>query len=116
MVIDRTAGADPGGPVPPNTQNCMCHVEGYFYMEKRHENHISHTGNHVSNTAFLACGGGGGDGLYWCINEAWKCERRGLGASPPWPPPPSLPQKFFEDLTSLAKFDKFNAYAHQGCI
>ena len=24
-----------------------------------------------------------GGGIYWCINEAWKCERRGLGASPP---------------------------------
>ena len=27
-----------------------------------------------------------GGGIYWCINEARKCERRGLGASPPPPP------------------------------
>ena len=63
------------------------------------------------HTGFLAWGGGGG--IYWCINEG-KCERRGLGASPSLAPPP--PQNFFVDLASLAKFDKFNAYAHQGCI
>ena len=53
------------------------------------------------HTGFLAWGGGGE--IYWCINEARKCERRGLGAGrPPPPPPPPL--------------DKLNAYAHQGCI
>ena len=59
-----------------------------------------------------------GGEIYWCINEARKCERRGLGASPSLPPPPPPPptQIFFVDLASLAKFDKFNAYAHQGCI
>ena len=50
-----------------------------------------------------------GGEIYWCINEARKCERGGWGNPPP-------PPKFFEDLASLAKFDKFNAYAHQGCI
>ena len=40
----------------------------------------------------------------------------GLGESPSLPPPPPPPQKFVEDLASLDKFDKFNAYAHQGCI
>ena len=49
-----------------------------------------------------------GGEIYWCINEARKCE----GVSPPWPPT----QKFFEDLASLVKLDKFNAPAHQGCI
>ena len=39
----------------------------------------------VFHTGFLAWGGGGG--IYWCINEARKCERRGLGASPSQPPP-----------------------------
>ena len=62
------------------------------------------------HTGFLAWGGE----IYWCINEARKCER-GVGGIPP-PPPPPPPPKFFEDLASLAKFDKFNAYAHQGCI
>ena len=62
MVIDRTAGADPEGPVPPNPQNCMCHVEGCFYMEKRHENHFSHTGNHVSTrVSYRIFGLRGGD-------------------------------------------------------
>ena len=51
-----------------------------------------------------------GGGIYWCINEARKCERRG------WGHPPPSPRIFFKDLASLAKFDKFNAYAHQGCI
>ena len=57
----------------------------------------------------------GGREIYWCINEARKCERRGLGESPSlFPPPPPPPQKFVEDLASLAKFDKFNAYAQSG--
>ena len=51
-------------------------------------------------------GGGGGGGICWCINEARICERRGLGASP----------SLLKDLASLAMFDKFNAYAYQGCI
>ena len=39
------------------------------------------------HTGFLAWGGE----IYWCINEARKCERRGLGYLPPWPPPPPPP-------------------------
>ena len=40
-----------------------------------------------------------GGEIYWCINEARKCERRGLGESPSLPPPPPPPpQKFVEDL------------------
>ena len=29
-----------------------------------------------------------GGEIYWCINEARKCERRGLGASPSLATPP----------------------------
>ena len=58
----------------------------------------------VANQGFIQDFWLGGE-IYWCINEARKCERRGLGASPslgPPPPPPPL--------------DKLNAYAHRGCI
>ena len=56
---------------------------------------------------FWLGGGGGGES----IGASMK---RGnvRGVSPPWPPT----QKFFEDLASLVKFDKFNAPAHQGYI
>ena len=61
-------------------------------------------------------GGGGGGGGGKPIGASMKhgnVRRGGWGHPPPWPLPT---QKFFEDLASLAKFDKFNAYAHQGCI
>ena len=45
-----------------------------------------------------------GGEIYWCINEARKCERRGLGASPSLALPP--PPEFFGDLAPLAKFGK----------
>ena len=49
------------------------------------------------HTGFLAWGGGG---IYWCINEARKCE--GVGG---WgyPPSPGSPENF-EDLASLAEW------------
>ena len=37
------------------------------------------------HTGFLAWGGGE---IYWCINEARKCERRGWGYPPPCLPNP----------------------------
>ena len=40
-----------------------------------------------------------GGGIYWCINEARKCE--GVIGHPP----PRAPRKNFEDLASLVKLD-----------
>ena len=47
------------------------------------------------HTGFLAWGGG----IYWCINEARKCE--GVIGHPS----PRAPRKNFEDLASLVKLD-----------
>ena len=56
--------------------------------------------------------GGGNLLVHQRSAEMWE---EGVGGIP-LPAPPHPPQIFFVDLASLAKFDKFNAYAHQGCI
>ena len=53
-------------------------------------------------------GGGGGESIGASMKRG---NVRGGGWGHPSPP-----QKFFEDLASLATFDKCNAYAHQGCL